>query len=172
MKTNKATKQVLEKDLEQRERQLQAHEEFDQVHIDDIAALKEFREVFGLKPLDLSNNNNEVSSADDESQQPINEHAVKNKAVTPDISSLLVKSRSGIAAFGKSGGSIGTNSLRSRISSNPSTLSPLYEEDHSLEADDDNYEDDSLSHDKMTKRVSKRMTMDDTQTTFDGVVNM
>jgi len=190
IKNNKSAVKVLEKDLEQRERDLQAHEEFDQVRNEDIDALKEFREAFGLKPLDLSNDDSSEES------EPMEEDTGNNKAVTPEPSSLWARSRNNTVAV-KGSGSIGTNSLRSRISSNPSTLSPLYEEDHTLggrgeeeeeddeeeeegeeEEDDDEEEeedvnqDDSVSHDRMSKRVSKDMMMNDTQTTFDGVASM
>lgn len=140
---------MLERDLEQRERDLQDHEEFDQVRSDDLAALKTFRDAYGLKPWDLA-----------EMSEP--RELTINKAVTPEPS-LWVKPRNNVT--GK--GSAGTTSIRSRISSNHSTLSPLYEEDHSFVDEDDEHYDDSVSH----NRVSKHM-MDDTQTTFDGAASM
>lgn len=114
---------MLQRDLDEKEAELREHPDFDEVHEDDLAAIASFRNALGIK------------EPKQEETSPRSVATGAHHSVT-DYSSDEEDHAQRSVSSGKRprlshGGSV--NSARSRMSSVQNSLSPLLEEDDTLE---------------------------------------
>ena len=121
---------MLRRDLEDAELGLRQHPDFHEVHEDDLAALVAFRSALGIKevtqqetsPRSVTDDSSRASMGDDYSDD--GDSATKASIGT-----------SGRRRLSQGGASV--SSVRSKLSSAQHSLSPLYEEDVSVEESPD-----------------------------------
>jgi cohesin complex subunit SA-1/2 len=146
VKMNPDHKRIISEYIDEREMDLRSHDDFEEVHEDDLAALAEFRKALGLEEstimrADASTTEHDLSFKGSMSQR---------SAVTPnsraDSTSSAGRSRSSsvkdtsmltpaTSAARKSRVS-SAGSIRSIMSSVQGSLSPLYEEGHDEESEE------------------------------------
>jgi len=163
VKKNKLHREIIRNDLEQNEALVRSHDEFDDVRADDLAALADFRSSLGLKESPIL----AVSDAFEGVATP--------HTVTPTAVRASSVQRSSLSRRSLAGSIVETVSVRSRVSSAHSSLPPLYEEDSSTTPRDNDEEGaTSVSSPLIPFRNSankrSQAVVEDTQTTFDGVM--
>lgn len=149
IKKNDEQLDIVCRDLEEAEESLREHPDFHEVEDDDLAMLKSFRSVLGISESTRQN--------------------ISPRSVTDDDSRHSYSSDEGDSVTRTSVGTGGTHrrrsqggasvaSVRSKLSSAPGSLSPLLEEDASVEESPD--EEASEPHPKRRrKRVSIASTL-------------
>jgi hypothetical protein len=148
---------IIAKDLDDEELTLKEDEEFENIHKDDLSALKDFRLALGLEQSDILFPE-DATIFELESTQTT---ATSNKAMshleseitTPSVSRSTVTGRD--ANFSGTSVASKTGSMRSMMSS-VQTLSPLLEGDGSEESS------------TQQSRNQSQVTLQKTQSTFDG----
>eukprot|EP00986_Skeletonema_menzelii_P009966 scaffold4669_cov108-Skeletonema_menzelii.AAC.3 len=156
IKKDKQTKKEIQTFMDQKESELRAHEEFGDVHADDLAALDAFRKDLGLKNLSKALSNLSVarvtvaSEIDDEEMDDEASDGV-NELQSPVAS---VSSRTSKASRASS-----------RASSRVSSLPALPEGDKESPQDSDSDEDSHFSAGSSSNKNKKRKSQ--TQTTYD-----
>lgn len=112
IKKNKSQLEVLKDFIYEKESTLRTHPEFDEVHEDDLSALRSFKESLGMKEGRRNQNSHTQEEYSAPEEQP-------SAIATPSPGAVSSSSRPRIST---------ASSQRSRMSAQ-STLSPLYEED-------------------------------------------
>lgn len=132
-------------ELEDAETDLRQHPEYHEVHEDDLSALAAFRSALGLKEVKQHETSPRSVTDDDRSRNTAgDEYSDEGDSVTRASAST---NRSRRRSYG--GASVG--SVRSKLSSAPGSLSPLYEEDASEEETPENEDDASPPPSKRRK---------------------
>lgn len=126
---------------------MREHPDFDEVDDNDLAVLKTFRLALGIKPETTQRNASARSVTDDDSRsQNSDEYSDDGDSVT----------RTSVGTGGtrrrRSQGGASVASVRSKLSSAPGSLSPLYEEDASVEESPD----EEASEPRAKRRKGKR----------------
>lgn len=121
---------MLRRDLEDAEADLREHPDFHEVHEDDLAALASFRSSLGIKEA-TRQETSPRSVTDDSSRNSMgDDYSDEGDSVTK--ASVGTNSRRRLSHGGAS-----VSSVRSKLSSAPNSLSPLYEADASMEESPD-----------------------------------
>ena len=186
VKVDSKHKNAISDYLDEKETELRTHEEFREVHEDDLAALEEFRKALGLGASKILAA--DASTVDED--RSLQSTATPKSAVTPnsrmdftansdddadesrdtvnDLSMLTPATSAARRSRGSSVGGSSVGSTRSVVSSVRSSLSPLYEEGN----EDDSEEsptagskrsrfDDSVVSRQSESVLSKRSRLDD-----------
>jgi len=183
VKIDSAFTRIIRDYIDEQERELRRHEEFQDVHEDDFAALKEFRKVLGLGESKILADDTSTLDEDQTLQSTI----TPRSATTPNsrmdstaniydegdadesrdtVNDLSMMTPATSAARKSRGSSVG--SIRSAMSSARSSLSPLYEEGNEDDSEESaavgskhsRFEDSVISR-KSESVQSKRSRLDD-----------
>jgi len=149
IKKDKQAKKEIQSFMDEKEFELRRHEEFEDVHVDDLAALAAFRKDLGLKNLPKTSSNVSVTSELDDDQTMDDEASDGLNELQSPVAS--VSSRTSKASRASS-----------RASSRVSSLPALPEGDKESPQDSDSDED---SHFSAGSSSNKRKSQ--TQNTYD-----
>lgn len=144
-KKNKGQLEVLKDFLLSKESQMRSHAEFNEVHPDDLEALRSFKESLGLKV--TSSKGSTQSLYEEDENDEVEDHT--SAMATPSPGTKSTSSRRRISTAG---------SVMSRMSTQ-SSLPPVYEEDGALDSESGDGESPlkrrKLTSNSMTSSVSK-----------------
>jgi len=155
IKKAKQAKKEIQSFMDEKEFELRGHEEFEDVHVDDLAALAAFRKDLGLKNLPKASANVSVTSELDDEEMDDEASDGVNELQSPVAS---VSSRTSKASR--------ASSVQSRASSRVSSLPALPEGDKESPQDSESDDEDShFSAGSSSKNSSKRKSQ--TQNTYD-----
>lgn len=155
IKKDKQAKKEIQSFMDEKEFELRAHEEFEDVHVDDLAALAAFRKDLGLKNLPKASSNVSVASELDDEEMDDEASDGINELQSPVAS---VSSRTSKASR--------ASSVQSRASSRVSSLPALLEGDKESPQDSDSDEDSHFSAGSASKN-SNNKRKSQTQNTYD-----
>jgi len=116
---------VLRRDLEEAEADLRDHPDFHEVLADDLAILASFRKALGFKEVTRQEASPRSVTDDDSRNSMGDDYSDEGDSVT--------KASVGTIRSRRSHGGASVSSIRSKLSTAANSLSPLYEEDASME---------------------------------------
>lgn len=147
IRKNKEQKDVLRLDLEDAEAELREHEDFHEVHEDDLKALASFRNALGIKETSRQSSSPRSVTDDSDRNSVGDDYSDEGESVTKASVGTNRSRQYGGASVG---------SVRSKLSSVPGSLSPLYEEDASEE---ESPEDEDAPPPSAKRRKGKRLSV-------------
>lgn len=154
IKKDKQAKKEIQRFMDEKEFELRAHEEFGDVHVDDLEALAAFRKDLGLKNLPKASSNVSVASELDDEEMGDEASDGVNEMPSPVAS---VSSRTSKASR--------ASSVQSRASSRVSSLPALPEGDKESPQDSDSDESHFSAGSASKNSTNKRKSQ--TQNTYD-----
>mmetsp|Transcript_24504 Transcript_24504/g.36303 ORF Transcript_24504/g.36303 Transcript_24504/m.36303 type:complete len:1119 (+) Transcript_24504:1970-5326(+) len=120
-------KEILQRELDQKETALRTNPDFEEVHEDDLAALGRFRIALGVKPFDDASIVAAATGTGEETVGEVEEDSDSASDLNATPSPSTMKS----TTMGRLSRGSSVTSIRSRLSSAQGSLPPLYEEDAS-----------------------------------------